>query len=62
MKSCVPVSVGRFDIDTDADENIDPDRISMGRLVSGQSIILFTQLEEIDIDFRVSGMPHAVVK
>ena len=22
----------------------------------------FTQLEEIDIDFRVSGLPHAVVK
>ena len=29
---------------------------------SGQSIGLFTQLEEIDIDFRVSGLPHAVVK
>ena len=23
---------------------------------------LFTQCEEIDIDFRVSGLPHAVVK
>ena len=23
---------------------------------------LFTQLEEVDIDFRVSGLPHAVVK
>ena len=22
----------------------------------------FTQLEEIDIDFRVSGLPHTVVK
>ena len=30
--------------------------------MSGQSIGLFTQLEEIDIDFRVSGLPHAVVK
>ena len=29
---------------------------------SGQSVGLFTQLEEIDIDFRVSGLPHAVVK
>ena len=29
---------------------------------SGQSIGLFTQREEIDIDFRVSGLPHAVVK
>ena len=29
---------------------------------SGQSIGLFTQREEIFIDFRVSGLPHAVVK
>ena len=32
------------------------------RPVSGQPTCLFTQLEEIDIDFRVSGLPHAVVK
>ena len=30
--------------------------------MSGQPTRLFTQLEEIDIDFRVSGLPHAVVK
>ena len=30
--------------------------------MSGQPIGLFTQLEETDIDFRVSGLPHAVVK
>ena len=29
---------------------------------SGQPTALCTQLEEIDIDFRVSGLPHAVVK
>ena len=29
---------------------------------SGQSIGFFTQSEEIDIDFRVSRLPHAVVK
>ena len=29
---------------------------------SGQSIGLFTQREEVHIDFRVSGLPHAVVK
>ena len=29
---------------------------------SGQSISLFKQREEIYIDFRVSGLPHAVVK
>ena len=41
----------------------DEDQISTGRLVnSGQSIGLFTQREEIDIDFRVSGLPHAFVK
>ena len=32
------------------------------RLVSEQPTGLFTQLEEIDIDFRVSGLPPAVVK
>ena len=30
--------------------------------MSGKSIGLFTQREERDIDFRVSGLPHAVVK
>ena len=30
--------------------------------MSGQPTSLFTQLEKIDIDFRVSGLPHAVVK
>ena len=29
---------------------------------SEQSIGMFTQREEIDIDFRVSGLPHVVVK
>ena len=62
MKSFVPVSVERSDKDKDADENVDADQISTVRLVSGQSIGLFTQLEEIDIDFRMSGLPHAVVK
>ena len=32
------------------------------RLVNGQPTGLFTQLEEIDINFRVAGLPHAVVK
>ena len=56
------MSVERVDEDKDADENVDADQISMRRLVSGQSIGLFTQREEIDIDFRVSGLPHAVVQ
>ena len=63
VKSCVPVSVERSDKDKDADENVDADQISTVRLVkSGQYIELFTQREEIDIDFRVSGLSHAVVE
>ena len=39
------------------------DRVRTGRPVGcEQSIDLFTQREEIDIDFKVSGLPHAVVK
>ena len=30
--------------------------------MSGQPTRSSTQLEEVDIDFRVSGLPHAVVK
>ena len=57
------VSVERSDKDKDADENVDADRVRTERPVgSEQSIDLFTQREEIDIDFRVSGLPHAVVK
>ena len=39
------------------------DRVRTERPVgSEQSIDLFTQREEIDIDFRVSGLPHVVAK
>ena len=63
FSSCVPVSVKRLDQDKDADENVDSDQVRTWRPVeSEQSIRLFTQREEIDIDFRVSGLPHAVVK
>ena len=63
VNSCVPVSVERSDKDKDADENVDTDQMRTERPVeSGQQTGLFTQLEEIDIDFRVSGLPHAVVK
>ena len=63
VNSCVPVSVERLDKDKDADEDVDADRDGTGRaLESERSIELFTQREEIDIDFRVSGLPHAVVK
>ena len=53
------MSVKRLDQDKDADENVDADHVRTERPVSGQS---FTQLEEIDIDFRVPGLSHAVVK
>ena len=62
FSSCVPVSVKRSDQDKDADENLDVDHVRTGRLVDEQQPGLFTQCEDIDIDFRVSGMPHAVVK
>ena len=51
-----------LDQDKDADENVDADQISTVRPVSGQSIGLFTLLEGMDVDFRVSGLPHVVVK
>ena len=56
------MSVEHVDKDRDADENVDADQTRTVRLVSGQPTGLFTHLEEIDIDFRVSGLPHAVVK
>ena len=57
------MSVERLDQDKDADENVDADQIRTGRPVgSEQSIDLFTQREDKDIDFRVSGLPHAFVK
>ena len=63
FSSCVPVSVKRLDQDEESDENVDADHVRTVRPVgSEQSIDLFTQREEIDIDFRVSGLPHAVVK
>ena len=57
------MSVKRLDQDKDADENVDADHVRTVRPVeSEQSIDLFRQREDIDIDFRVSGLPHAVVK
>ena len=58
----MPVSVKRLDQDKDADESVDVDHVRTGRLVHEQPHGLFTECEDIDIDFRVSGLPHAVVK
>ena len=61
-QSCVPVSVERADKDKHADEYVDADQTRTVRPVTGQPTGSFTQLEERDIDFRVSGWPHAIVK
>ena len=63
VSSCVPVSIKSLDQDKDSDENLDADHVRTERPVeSEQSIGLFTQRVEIDIDFRVSGLQRAVVK
>ena len=55
--------VKRSDKDKDADENVDADRDGTGRpVVIGQPTGSSTPFDEVDIDFRVSGLPHAVVK
>ena len=59
---CVPVSAKRSDHDKDADENVDADHVGTRRLVYELPLGLFSQCEDIDIDFRVSGLPHAVVE
>ena len=51
--------VERLEKDKDTDKNVDADRVRTARPVGGQ---WSTQLEGIDIDFRVSGLPHAIVK
>ena len=55
--------VERLEKDKDTDKDVDADRDRTGRLVvSGQPTGSSTQLEEVDIDFRGPGLPHAVVK
>ena len=56
------MSVTRSDQDKDADENVDADHVRKERPVYEQPLGLFTQCEDKDIDFRVSGLPDAVVK
>ena len=53
------MSVERSDKDKDADGNVDADQVRTVRpVVIGQP----TGSSTPDIDFRVSGLPHAVVK
>ena len=63
FSSCVPVSVEHLDQDNDADKNVDADDVRTERPVEReQSISLFTQREERNINFSVSRLPHAIVK
>ena len=55
--------VERLEKDKDTDNNVDADRDRTGRpVVIGQPTGSSTPFDEVDIDFRVSGLPHAVVK
>ena len=62
LSRCVPMSFKRSDQDKDADENVDGDHVRTRRRVCEQPSSLFTQCEDIDIDFTVSEFPRAVVK
>ena len=59
IQSCVPVSVELVDKYEDKDEDVADDQTRTARPAFGQEP---TQVEEIDIDFRVPGLSHAVVK
>ena len=53
----------RLERDKDTDKHVDADHDRTERpVVIGQPIGSSTPLDEVDIDFRVSGLPHAVVK
>ena len=52
-----------FEKDKDTDKNVDADRDRTARpVVIGQPTGSSTLFDEVDIDFRVSGLSHAVVK
>ena len=59
IQSCVSMPVELVDKHEDKDEDVDADQTRRGRPVGGQQ---FTQVEEIDIDFKVPRLSHAVVK
>ena len=55
--------VERLDKDKDTDKNVDADHGRTGRpAVIGQPTGSSSTFNEVDIDFRASGLPHAVVK
>ena len=62
FSGCVPVSVKHLDQDKNPDANVDADHVrTVGPVESEQSIDLSTHREDKNIDFRVYGLPHAVV-
>ena len=55
--------VERVEKDKDTEKNVDADGHRTGRpVVIGQPTGSSTPFDEVDIDFRVSGLPHAVLK
>ena len=57
------LSVERLDKDKDTDKNVDADHDRTVRpVVIGQPTGSSTPFDEVDIDFRVSGLSHVVVK
>ena len=54
--------VERLEKDKDTDKDVDADSVRTLIPVYEQPPGLFTQCEDIDIDFKVSGLPHAVAK
>ena len=55
--------VEHLEKDKDTDKNVDADHERTVRpVVIGQPTGSSTPFNEVDIDFRVSGLPHAVVK
>ena len=55
--------VERLENDKDTDKNVDADHDRTKRpVVIGQPTGSSTLLNEVDVDFRVSGLPHSVVK
>ena len=59
IQSCVSMPVELVDKYEDKDEDVDADQTRTVRPEGGQES---TQLEEIDIDFRIPGLSHAIVK
>ena len=55
--------VERLEKDKDTDKNVDADRDRTGRpVVIGQPTGSSTPFDEVNMDFRIPGLPHAILK